>query len=345
MRRGGMRATGRAARAGALALAVLLASPAPALEVIDPGQGPVPLPAAATGARELSGVAWAGGDRYLAVSDDEPALYTLAITVDRTSGRIRAAAVTARTPLDQGVDLEGVAYAGDGTVYVSDEDGPAIRRHMVATGASRGAVAVPERFATARRNLSLESLALAPDGRALWTANEEALKGDGPTNQASDGGGTLVRLQRLRADAGGPWRPAGQWTYRVDGMEPFLGRGPSGVVDLAVLPDGTLLVLERAAGVTGLAGDPPSAQVGLRSRIYAVDLRGATDTSRLPRLDGTVAAARKHLLWEGVFPRHNFEGMALGPPLENGDRSLVLIADDGNGLDQGLYALRLGPSL
>lgn len=37
----------------------------------------------------------------------------------------------------------------------------------------------------------------------------------------------------------------------------------------------------------------------------------------------------------------NFEGLALGPTLANGDRSLLLVSDDGAGFDQSLYALRL----
>ena len=39
--------------------------------------------------------------------------------------------------------------------------------------------------------------------------------------------------------------------------------------------------------------------------------------------------------------RDNFEGTALGPPLADGSRSLVLICDDGHDLHQALYPLRL----
>ena len=260
------------------------------LEVTDPGQGPVTLPAGSAGARELSGVTWAGGERYLAVSDQDAALYQLSVRLDRQAGTVLGAEVTGKVALGQGTDLEAIAQAPDGT---------------------------------------------------LWTANEEALKGDGATNRGAHGQGTPVRLQRLRGDGRGGWRPDGQWAYRVDGAAPFFGRAPSGLVDLAVLPDGTLLALERAAGIVGMGGELPSAQVGFRSRLYAVDLRGAMDTSRLAGLPASVAAVGKTLLWEATFPGLNFEGIALGPPVGAGERSLLLVSDDGNGLGQALYALRV----
>jgi hypothetical protein len=47
------------------------------------------------------------------------------------------------------------------------------------------------------------------------------------------------------------------------------------------------------------------------------------------------------LLWEGNFANLNFEGITLGPPLDNGDYSLILVSDNGGGLGQSLYALRI----
>jgi hypothetical protein len=146
--------------------------------------------------------------------------------------------------------------------------------------------------------------------------------------------GAWVRLQRFDIDG----FPAGQWAYRCDpisGMTDLVDVERSGVVDLVPWDRDTLLVLEREFGGSVIPD--------FRSRIYAVDLRGATDVTRVPMLAaGGFVPARKTLLWERGFPFTNFEGMALGPPLAGGRRSLLLVSDDGGGIagqNQRLLAL------
>jgi hypothetical protein len=182
-------------------------------------------------------------------------------------------------------------------------------------------------FRLARRNRSLESVAIAPDDGAIWIANEEALVSDGPVSTEEQG--TSVRLQRFGADG----LPGGQWAYRTDPTPggPLGGYERSGVADLVALPGGELLALERALG-----------NRGLRARIYSIDRSGATDTSEIARLEpGQFRHVAKTLLWEGRALGDNFEGMALGAVLEDGDRSLVLISDDGGATLPRLYALRV----
>jgi hypothetical protein len=141
--------------------------------------------------------------------------------------------------------------------------------------------------------------------------------------------GTMVRLLRLDGDL----RPTGQWAYRTDpvaGAKVLSDRG-TGLSELAALPDGRLLALERSFG-----------SEGLRIRLYAVDVSGATEVSALPALaDADVVPASKQLLWQRTALRDNFEGMAIGPPLADGSRSLLLVSDDGHNLSQALYPLRL----
>lgn len=316
----------------AVAIAVLVAllgGPAAAQHwaIADPGQGPVMLAPGAAGARELSGLAWAGGDRWAAVSDDDHRLYWLRIAVEPASGRIVAAAVEASVALLGSSDLESIALAGDGkSVAVSDEVGPAVREYALPDGQLLRSAQLPPVFATLRLNLGLEALARDAAGR-LWTANEEALTADGPTSTAEQG--TTVRLLRLDAAL----RPTGQWAYRTDPVAgaKVLGDRGTGLSELAALPDGRLLALERSFGTEGL-----------RIRVYEVDVDGATEVSGLPQLAGAdVVPAGKQLLWERTSLRDNFEGMALGPPLANGARSLVLVSDDGHRLAQALYPLSI----
>ncbi len=321
-----------------LGLAVLLflaAAPAPAWTISAASSDPTPL-AAGPGASELSGITWAGGDRYYAVSDDLPRLFRLAVAIAPSSGAIVSARVEHAVPLASGSDLEGVAYdRSKGAVFVTDEEGPMLREYSVADGGILRRVPLPRVFYRYRTNLSLESVSLAPGRDCLWIANEEALKGDGPISSTT--AGTRVRLQKFDASL----EPVGQWAYVTDPIPGELGDTgrhleASGVSDLLALPDGGLLVLERAFG---------TAPFGFRIRIYAVDFRGATDVSRLPSLKGgDFAPVQKSLLWEGRFALDNFEGMALGPRLSGGAYSVLLVSDDGSGMRQDLYALRLAPS-
>ncbi len=57
---------------------------------------------------------------------------------------------------------------------------------------------------------------------------------------------------------------------------------------------------------------------------------------------GGFVPATKTLIWQRGFPFSNFEGMALGPPVAGGRRSLILVSDDGGGIggqNQRLLAL------
>ena len=315
------------------------------LEVSDPGQAPVPLAARGFGASELSGIAWLGSGRFLLVGDGgQQAAWEAWIDVEPTSGRILANAITSRIPVPGlGTDVEGIAIdRPGGTFLVADEASSAIRRFDLATAASCGSFRVPSAFASPnlRANLGFEALGCLR-GEA-WTANEEALVSDGPVSSAD--AGAWVRLQRFDAEG----FPAGQWAYRCDpvsGMTDLVDLERSGVVDLVPWDRDTLLVLEREFGGTVIPD--------FRSRLYAVDLSAATDVSDVRMLAaGGFVAARKTLLWERGFPFSNFEGMALGPPISGGRRSLILVSDDGGGaggqnqrrLALAVHAVRAAPA-
>ena len=321
-------------RRAALLLALLFVPAARAATVADPGQGAVTLAPGSAGAKELSGLAHAAANQYYAVSDAGGLLFQLEIQVDASSGHILSASVAGSLALASGSDLEGLVHSPlGGSVLASDETGPAIREYRLSDGAVLASLAVPAIFSQIRPNFSLESLSLRvaanPTDDAVWTANEEALLVDGPLSTSS--AGTIVRLQRCD-DA---LAPDGQWAYVTDPYPggPFLNLQRSGVADLLALENGELLVLERSF----------SDQL-FRARIYQVDLSGATDTSALTSLaTDPFTPVAKTLLWEVAGAAQNYEGLAVGPSLAAGDRSLLLVADDGGagGALQVLYPLRL----
>lgn len=304
---------------------LFLAGPARGAAVVDPGFGPFTYTA---GPWELSGLAHAGGDGYYAVGDSGALLVPLAIGVSRATGAVTGVTSGTTVVLAAGVDLEGVAFdPGTGAVLASDEVGPAIRRYDPSSGALVGSLSLPSVFSSARSNRSLESLARDAASGALWTANEDTLVPDGPATTVAAGG--VVRLQRF--DAAG--LPSGQWAYRTDAIPggALGGLETSGVVDLLVLPSGELLVLERSLS-----------SLFFGARIYQVDLASATDTGALVSLAGAgYTAAAKTLLWSATGLGANFEGLALGPQLDDGSSSLLLVADDNGGTGQTLYPLRV----
>jgi hypothetical protein len=328
-------------------------------------QGAIPLPNRAEDAdgnaveiTGLSGVAWLGADRYVAVMDNSEHLLSFRLSLTQTGKPIaveslRVVKLSQRHDYEDVVPCPGpVAHAmqqeragtggerhdaSESCVLVCEEDTPAVRAFSLADGRMVGAVPLPRNLLTRRPNRGLESLAIEPNGRSVWTANEEALADDGPP--ATVGGGTVVRLtrlplpvaeqplayERLRSRREQPAAPAFQVAYRVEPPHAFLrvfaGQPLSGLAALVALGKGQLLTLERS----GAPGLPPFA-----SRIYLVNTAAAVDVSAVERdLAGRKeAVVEKKLLWSDSLGV-NLEGLCLGPLLADGNRSLVAIADNG----------------
>jgi hypothetical protein len=276
-------------------------------------------------ATDFSGLTWAGGGDYFTVSDKVRAVFPMRIAVEPSSGRILSASIGEAMPVQTKLaDFEGIACVPDkGRVYVSTETGNGIfgfdlRKRSVIP------VTVPPIFSQARNNKSLESLTYDSVVENFWTANEEALKCDGPVSGAQ---GTVVRLQRFD----GKFRPIGQFAYVTEPSTFRAYGGGTGVSDLALLPNGELLVLERVIGAFGLS-----------AKIYRAELHAASDISKLPALEGAdYRPAGKTLIFSRATLSNNFEGIALGPKLDGGWRSLILIADSGGGTTHCLIPLRI----
>ena len=303
----------------------------------DPGQGIFDFSA---DAEQLSGIAWLNGSTFYAVGDTSNLrrVYEFNIRVSPANGHITEATLVQSLNLAAGFDLEGIAWCRPrGTWFISDEGSPpsggVLREHILPGGDLVRTIATPSPLEKTRANFSFESCSWGAG--VLWTANEEALSHESTLSTASTG--SLIRLQQFDHAL----NPAGQWVYETDsyGFDSSLTTVErSGVVDLLALPDGSLLVLERALGI----GLIPS----FRNRIYLLDFAVATDVSLVDDLDEEkFTPVSKSLLWEknfGSVPSRNFEGLTLGPSLPLlGDKSfsVLLVADNGSGTQQHLYPL------
>jgi len=188
-----------------------------------------------------------------------------------------------------------------------------------------------------RVNLTLEGLALSPDGSRAWIAMEGALRQDGPVPTVQVPGGPC-RFTEIDLTSGKVLR---QLAYVPDAIPraplPPATQADNGVTEILMLDAHRLLVLERAY----MAGYGPDAANSLR--LYLIDTRGGSDTLNLPALQaGNHQPVAKVLLADfsaftgaGGGPRldrlDNTEGMCWGPRLASGNRSLHVISDDNFG--------------
>ena len=288
----------------------------------------------------LSGISWAGGNAYYAVSDDaftgEVGLYPMTIELATNGLSVISCSIpspTNRISLAKAYDLEDVAFdAVNGTVWVADETRGTVKKYRVADGTVVRTLSLPEDLKKTRSNLGIESLTLSPDGKTLWTCTEEALACDGARSSPTNG--TTVRLLKYtRPTAKEGFTLADTYSYTTDAWSQrfdYGGKGRRGVSGLCALPDGSLLVLERELSFGGANPLKAAATARLSFDVYHVEF---------PRVGGGLAATsvRKVKLASGggpVFAFGNYEGICLGPRLPDGKRSILLISDAGDGVSQ-----------
>jgi hypothetical protein len=285
----------------------------------------------------LSALAPVSRDRYLSLVDnqrDTPArVYTLRIPVERerlAEPTIRDVTVLRRADGEPftGADLdgEGLVATRRGELLVASETEPSIRRFS-SEGRLLDELAVPQRFRVApegegQPNQTFESLALSPSGRSLFTAVEGPLAADGRTQD----GRARIRILRYERGPGGTYEPAEEFFY--------LAEAGQGVVEIVALSDSDLLVLERGfvsgegntvrifraslAGAPDVAGEPTLADPGLDPLAKGL----LVDLSDCPAGGAQSPGTQENPLLD------NFEGLALGPRLSGGRRTLLLQSDD-----------------
>lgn len=279
--------------------------------------------------RELSGIAWDEATRTLWGVQDESAII-VPLVPDRGLQRWTFGP-TVELKMAFPVDLEGIVILQDGFI-VASEKGPRLLE-IDRKGKLRRDIALPAHFANARDNKSLESLSMSPGEGYLFTTTEVALSSDGA--KATRAAGTRIRILRLPRDAG----EVAEHAYATD-PAPHAA-GDYGVADMAAISNDELLVLER--GWTRGSGNT--------ARIYRVSINDAASsclanpmlTAEAPVLAKTLVVDLAKLAVSGLPALKqaqdsplldNFEGMAIGPPLPDGRRTLILVSDDNGRTDQ-----------
>ena len=331
------------------ALAAPAANAAPEVELEFLGQQIIPTGTQFQGTNfgGLSSIAYdERRNLFYAFSDDQVNVryYTLRIGVSTGVPAVQILGVTTLRDASgqpfapMSVDPEGLALTKDDTLVLTSE-GFAARlidpwvREFALDGRQLGVLPVPEPFlpnaaATrgVRQNLGFESAGVPPNGRFLFTGTEAALVQDGPP--ATLGAGSPARLLRYNLQTGKLDRQYVYWTDSIaEPPVPPTQFAVNGLVELLPLNNQFLLAMERSFSV----GAPGT---GNKIKLYSVELPGADDVNGFDSLATLLAGlepVKKTLLLNldalGL-PLDNVEGMAFGPDLPDGRRSLVLVSDN-----------------
>lgn len=232
------------------------------------------------------------------------------------------------------VDLEGIAFTGKSLLVASEGDSgqkinPFIREFSL-EGRQLRTLPIPQKFLPSvdgkrgvRNNLSLETLALSPNRKYLFTATENALVQDGDKPSLSSG--SPCRILRYDWDSG---QPNAEFIYitepLVAGSNPAGNLTTNGLVDLVALGDAHLLSLERSF----------SLETGNVIRLFDVSVENADNIQGVNSLKGRLSEFRpvqKRLLLDLQAPNlrlDNLEGLTLGAELSDGRKTLVLVSDN-----------------
>ncbi len=299
-------------------------------------------------------------DRFYALCDDPrfaPArFYTLKLTLNSTDlekigiQKIDFENVTLLTDKDDQtspkgtIAPKGIAVTPQKTVFISgvgvtpERVVPFVQEFDINSGQMLQSLPIPERYIPDTANKSeltrgvqetsaFASLTLNPTGTIpasgeairLFTATESALVQD--LDPPSSEKGAKSRLLHYLIGYGPPVLIS-EYFYPLDPTPS--GTISNGLVEvLAVDQGGHFLSLERSQGPSGFS-----------VQIFQFASGGATDTSKIPSLKGSlngIKPVKKKLLLdlnELGIPLGNLQGMSLGPRLPDGTQSLLLVSDD-----------------
>lgn len=275
-----------------------------------------------------SGITHVGDDLYAVVSDKEDsyAFLYLHIRFDLDTGKITGCDLTNPKHGEDNAsrrDPEGIAYNPQtDTFFISGEADQRIveyNRDGLSTGRELN---VPPVFAVSNiePNRGFESLTYNATTHRLWTTTELPLKSD-----KQDG---IIRLQSFTDDL----QPAEQYTYLPDKpqTDKELLRYIYGISDILALNDGSLIIMEREAHIKRF-------YIGsyCTVRLYRVHPMASSPTPLAKQLlcEFTTRLDILHLNFA------NYEGMCLGPQLNDGRQTVLLINDSQNRMGNKLYRL------
>ena len=196
-------------------------------------------------------------------------------------------------------------------------------------------------------NYNFESLAFDSVRQYLWTIPESTLRKDGQPATSQNGLANQLRLMRLdwgkikenrnkegyseQVSSKKDSRCMTTYAYQMDQPSTYKKADiyVMGVSELCALPDGQLLVLEREAFI-------PNIRIGAfcKCKLYLINPLNSEEFSMNEKFSSDTPFLKKRLLTEwktglSLSKRSfaNYEGMCLGPKLEDGSQVIILLSD------------------
>ena len=256
---------------------------------------------------------------------------------------------------EKGFDHEAIVKVSDSTLVIASEGCCRLKEYpILPTSADAAKVGYPQNLWESRwpssdfyPNYNFESLAFDSVHQYLWTIPESTLRKDGQPATPQNGLANQLRLMRLDWGKMKENRNKEEYSEQVSSkkdsryMTPYAYQmdQPSthkkadiyvmGVSELCALPDGQLLVLEREAFI-------PKIKIGAfcKCKLYLINPLNSEEFSMKEKFSSDTPFLKKRLLTEwktglSLSKRSfaNYEGMCLGPKLEDGSQVVILLSD------------------
>ena len=274
----------------------------------------------------FSGITWLGGNEYAVVSDKSRSdgFFIFHINIDPDTGVISHAYSNEFRSADRpNRDMEGITYnAKDSTIYISGEADNRIMEYRLDNGQRTGRqFDIPDSLMLSNPNYGFESLTYNASTHRYWTVSESTLPIDG--TPASPSNKTRNKLRLLSFDEN--LKLVAQYNYEMDLPELKSTTAQNyciGVSELCALDDGRVLVLERELYA-------PSLKLGsfVNCKLYVVD---PADNAPIAPLEKRLVTKFKTSMTGLKNNFANYEGMCLGPRLNDGRQVLIMICDSQN---------------
>ncbi len=257
--------------------------------------------------------------------------------------------------LEKGFDHEAIVKVFDSTLVIASEGYCRLKEYpILPISADTAKVGYPQNLWESRwpssdfyPNYNFESLAFDPVHQYLWTIPESTLRKDGQPVTPQNGLTNQLRLMRLdwgkmkedsnkeeyseQVSSKKDSRYMMTYAYQMD--QPSTHKKADiyvmGVSELCALPDGQLLVLEREAFI-------PKIKIGAfcKCKLYLINPLNSEEFALKEKFSSDTPFLKKRLLaeWKTGLTLSkrsfaNYEGMCLGPKLEDGSQVVILLSD------------------